>query len=107
MADAPHHPPSPATAGHAAAGDEHVHNPPYIGIWVALAVLTAIELGVAFLGWSKLTLALILIGLAVWKALLVALYYMHLRWEPNRLRLLAIAPIPLAFILVLAVIQEY
>ena len=72
-----------------------------------LAVLTAIELGVAFLGWSKLTLALILIALAVWKAVLVALYYMHLRFEPNRLRLLAVAPIPLAFILVLAVIQEY
>src|SRR5687767_7681693 len=102
MADTSHPPSSTAVAG-----DEHIHHPPYIGIWVALAVLTAIELGVAFLGWAKLTLALILIALAVWKALLVALYYMHLRFEPTRLRWLAVAPIPLAFILVLAVIQEY
>jgi cytochrome c oxidase subunit IV len=84
----------------------HSH-PNYIGIWVALAVLTALELGVAFLDWSKTTLILILLGLAVWKALLVALYYMHLRFEPNRLRILAIAPLPLAVILVTAVITEY
>jgi cytochrome c oxidase subunit 4 len=85
---------------------KHSH-PNYIGIWVALAVLTGIELGVAFLPWGKMTLILILIGLAVWKALLVALYFMHLRFEPNRLRILAIAPLPLAVILVTAVITEY
>ena len=83
----------------------HKH-PPYIGIWFALAALTAVELGVAFLPWSKLTLILILIGLAVWKALLVALYYMHLRWEKGRLRLLAAAPLPFTVILVVAVLQE-
>jgi hypothetical protein len=32
---------------------------------------------------------------------------MHLRFEPNRLRILAIAPLPLAVILVTAVITEY
>jgi cytochrome c oxidase subunit 4 len=85
---------------------KHSH-PNYIGIWAALAVLTGIELGVAFLPWSKTTLILLLIGLAVWKALLVALYFMHLRFEPNRLRILAIAPLPLALILVTAVITEY
>jgi cytochrome c oxidase subunit 4 len=88
--------------------DEVKHSHPnYIAIWVALAVLTAIELGVAFLPWSKTTLILLLLGLAVWKALLVALYFMHLRFEPNRLRILAIAPLPLAVILVTAVITEY
>ena len=85
---------------------KHSH-PNYIGIWVALAVLTALELAVAFLDWRKRTLILILLGLAIWKALLVALYYMHLRFEPNRLRILAIAPLPLAVILVTAVITEY
>jgi cytochrome c oxidase subunit IV len=85
---------------------KHSH-PNYIGIFVALAVLTAIELGVAFLPWPKTTLILLLLGLAVWKALLVALYFMHLRFEPNRLRILAIAPLPLAVILVTAVITEY
>ena len=38
---------------------------------------------------------------------LVAMYYMHLRYERLRLILLATAPIPLAIILVLAVLLEY
>ena len=84
-----------------------VHHPNYIAIFFALAFLTGIELGVAFLPWSKMALVLILLGLAVWKALLVALYFMHLRFEPNRLRILAAAPLPLAVILVVAVIMEY
>ena len=108
MSDAPSYTPHSQVPGKPTAPDPGAHpHPPYIGIWVALAVLTALELGVAFLPWPKLTLVLLLIGLAVWKALLVALYYMHLRFEPTRIRVLAIAPIPLAFILVLAVIQEF
>jgi cytochrome c oxidase subunit 4 len=98
--------PAGASPAKAAGSTAHRH-PNYIGVWVLLAVLTAVELGVAFLPWSKLVIVLLLIGLAVWKALLVALYYMHLRFEPNRLRILAIAPLPLAVILVVAVIQEY
>ena len=82
-------------------------HPNYIGIWVFLFVLTAVELGVAFPPFSKTIIVLLLIGLAFWKAALVALYYMHLRFEPNRLRILAVAPLPLIVILVVAVIQEY
>jgi cytochrome c oxidase subunit 4 len=104
--DASHNPPPVAAEQAETAEADHPH-PNYIGVWVLLAVLTGVELGVAFLDWSKTTLILILLGLAAWKALLVALYYMHLRFEPNRLRILAIAPLPLAVILVIAVIQEY
>jgi cytochrome c oxidase subunit 4 len=86
---------------------EHSKHPNYVGVWFALAALTALELTVAFLPWSKRVIVLILVALAVWKALLVALYYMHLRFEPRRLLLLAIAPLPLAVILVTAVITEY
>lgn len=85
---------------------KHAH-PNYIGIFVFLAVLTAFELGVAFLPWPKILLILLLVFLAIWKAVLVALYYMHLRYEPTRLRLLAIAPLPLAVILVIAVTREF
>ena len=85
---------------------KHAH-PSYIGIWVLLAVLTAVELSVAFLPWHKNIIILILVGLAFWKAALVGLYYMHLRFEPNRLRILAIAPLPLIAVLVCAVITEW
>ena len=83
------------------------HHPPYIAIFAGLAALTMIELIVAFLPWHKTTIVILLIAMAIWKALLVALYYMHLRFEPNRLRILAVAPLPLAVILVTAVITEF
>jgi len=81
--------------------------PHYVGIWFGLGALTALELTIAFLPWSKTMLILLLIALAVWKALLVALYYMHLRFEKGRLRLLAIAPLPFCVIFVTAVLQEH
>jgi len=86
---------------------KHRSHPNYWAVWVWLLVLTLVELGVAFLGWSKELLILILLGLAVWKALLVALFFMHLRWEGNRMRIFAIAPLPLTIIIVIAVIQEF
>jgi hypothetical protein len=45
--------------------------------------------------------------MAVYKAALVGWYYMHLRYEPRNLWILAICPLPLAFILVLAVMTEF
>jgi cytochrome c oxidase subunit 4 len=84
----------------------HAH-PNYMLIWLFLAVLTAVELTVAFLPWPKTVIILVLVGMAFWKAALVGLYYMHLRFEPNRLRILAIAPLPLFAVLVLAVITEF
>jgi cytochrome c oxidase subunit 4 len=97
--------PAPGSAPPSAHG-KHAH-PNYIGIFVGLAALTALELTVAFLPWHKTTLILLLIGLAVWKALLVALYFMHLRFEQKKLRILAIAPLPFCVIFVTAVLQEH
>ena len=96
----PDHPASPGTR------PTHAH-PNYILIWVFLAALTAVELSVAFLPWPKTVIILVLVGMAFWKAALVGLYYMHLRFEPKRLRILAIAPLPLFAVRVLAVITEY
>lgn len=81
--------------------------PPYMMVWVILLVLTLGELFYAFMDLPKLWLAVGLIVMAVWKAVMVALYYMHLRYEPKRLWVLAVVPLPLAAILVLVVIQEF
>jgi cytochrome c oxidase subunit 4 len=83
------------------------HNAPYMLIWGILLVLTLAEVGYAFLSLPKFWLALGLIVMAVWKAILVALFYMHLRWEPKRLWVLAVSPLPLVAILILAVLMEY
>ena len=85
---------------------EHAH-PRYYLIWFILAALTLAEVFYAFLDLPKVVLAVGLIVMAVWKAVLVAMYYMHLRYEPARLWIMAISPLPFAVILVLFVITEY
>ncbi len=88
------------------AAAEHKH-PNYIAIWIYLAVLTLVEVGVVVL---KILPRHLLIGtllfLAIWKALLVALYFMHLKFEPKKLIVIVLAPLPLAVILVMFVIRE-
>lgn len=84
-----------------------VWHPSYVGVFVALAVMTGAELLVAFLPWPKTVIIGLLIFLAVWKALLVALYYMHLRFEPKGIRWMVVVPLPLAVILVVTVITEF
>ena len=81
--------------------------PKYMLVFGVLAVLTGIEVFVAFVGFPRTTTILLLVGLAMWKASLVALYYMHLRFEPLRLIVMVLAPLPLAVILVLAVLTEF
>jgi cytochrome c oxidase subunit 4 len=80
---------------------------PYMLIWVILLVLTIAEVGVAFFSaMPKWLLIVLLLILALWKALLVALYYMHLKFEPKKLWLIMMSPIPLIFILLSAVLLE-
>ncbi|UCF21499.1 MAG: cytochrome C oxidase subunit IV family protein [Gemmatimonadota bacterium] len=87
---------------------EQKQQPRYYFIWFLLLVLTMVEVGVAYLSHLPRTLLiLVLVGLAIWKATLVAMYYMHLKFERLRVILLATAPIPLAIILVLGVLLEY
>lgn len=85
---------------------EH-HDPPYLIIWAVLLVMTMAEVGYAFLSLPKIWLTIGLCVMAIWKALLVALYYMHLRWEPRRLWVLVVAPLPLVVILIAAVLTEF
>ena len=90
-----------------ATGEEH-KAPPYMLVFVVLAVLTVLEVLFAmFADLPQIWLAVGLIRMALWKAYLVALYFMHLRFEPRRLWILAASPIPLAIILVLVVIREF
>ena len=56
--------------------------PNYMAIWGVLLVLTIAEVGVAFFShMPKWILIVLLLILALWKALLVALYYMHLKFD--------------------------
>jgi cytochrome c oxidase subunit 4 len=69
--------------------------PNYGGVWVWLLVLTIAEVLVAmpWLGIAYLPKVILLIGLALSKASLVALYFMHLRFERSTLLVIASTPL--------------
>ena len=52
-----------------------------IKIFLRLAVLTAAEVGVVYLDLPSTILAALLVGTAVVKAILVASFFMHLKFE--------------------------
>ena len=81
--------------------------PNYIAIWAMLAILTVVEVAIVYFRLPRQLTVLSLVFLALWKALLVALYFMHLRFEPKRLLYIVLAPLPLAVILVVAVIHGF
>ena len=89
------------------AATEHKH-PNYILIWGYLLILTIVEVVVAMLHFLPRNMLIFsLVALALWKALLVALYFMHLKFEPKKLIWTILIPIPLAIIMVAYVLQEY
>ncbi len=77
------------------------HRPNYMLIFAFLALLTGVEVAVAFTTIPKSIQVLFLIALAIAKATLVGLYYMHLRFEGRVLRFIAVGPLLLAIILTL------
>ena len=88
------------------APETHVR-PNYIRIWLYLFVMTIAEILLAFkLPVGPNTKLILLLILAIWKALLVAPFFMHLKFERWRLRLIFIVPLPLAAILVTVAIME-
>ncbi len=101
---------SPVTEEHGgpsgeAAAEERKH-PNYMGVWAGLAALTVVEVGVVYLGLGRHIVILTLLALAIWKALLVALYFMHLRFEPKLVSIVAASPLLPAAILVILVLFE-
>ena len=81
-----------------ASGASH---PNYVKIWVWLLVLMAVSLVATLLPGGRAVAVIVIFAAALAKALLVALNYMHLRFEPRLIY--AIALIPVLFVLVLAV----
>lgn len=81
--------------------------PNYIVVWAGLAILTVVEVAVVYLRLPRRLMIVSLVFLALWKAMLVALYFMHLKFEPKRLLYIVLAPFPLAIIMVVAVMHGF
>ncbi len=87
-----------------AAAREH---PNYIGVFWCLLVLTVMEVGVIFMPIARLLIAILLVGLALSKASLVAMYFMHLKFERRTLGLIAVTPLLLCVLLVFALLPDH
>lgn len=79
---------------------------PYMWVFLWLAILTAIEVGVASLGFYKPLQITILAVLAGAKAVLVALFYMHLRYDKPILAIIGGFPFFLAVVMALIILAD-
>jgi len=92
---------SPQGALESSRGSSH---PPYFAVFVILAVLTVVEIYVSGLSMAKGEIISILMLFATAKAMLVALYYMHLKYESYALRMIAFIPLIIAVMFALVLI---
>lgn len=79
-----------AVSGHEAAAHS---GPSYIAVFIYLAILTAVELGVYAAGLPQVAKVGLLVALAWAKAVLVAMYFMHLAMERRALAIIALTPV--------------
>ncbi len=80
---------------------------PYLKVWVALLVLTVLEYGYAKLmagGFHVLVVGLL--ALALIKAVLVGMYFMHVRFEGRWVYFFIVPVTILAAILVIALVPD-
>ncbi len=77
---------------------ERVH-PNYVAVWLWLVGLLIVSVGVAYLPIPTGVALFLIFGAAVVKAALVALNYMHLKFEQLLICAMAIIPILVFFVL--------
>ena len=84
----------------------HKEHPKYMNIFYWLAALTAIEIAVAIPEYSTVLKAILLIGLASGKAILVANYFMHLKFERKTLAAIVLTPFIICVFLVIMLMPD-
>jgi len=90
-----------------AQGGGHGHaEPNYFGVIIALTVLTVVELAVVFMPLSRFAIGAMLVILAFTKAIIVAMYFMHLKFEKRTLAIIAGTPIVLCIMLLFALLPD-
>lgn len=68
----------------------------YLLIFGWLLALTVLEVGVVLLGWPRAAIVTVLLATALAKSLLIALYFMHLKFGRAAVWLLPGVPLALA-----------
>jgi cytochrome c oxidase subunit 4 len=78
----------------------------YLRVFYILLALTIVEVAIVYLHLPRTLLVALLIVLAVWKAALVALHFMHLKFEKTTLMMIALSPFVLCVFLILMLIPD-
>ncbi len=81
--------------------------PNYVAIWIWLLGLTVFGVTLSFIFGTHPVLALVFFAVAITKALLVALNYMHLKFEPRLIYAIAIVPVLFALVLTVALFPDF
>ncbi len=84
---------------------DHAHVSPIL-VFGVLVAATVIEVTIALLGLPKPAVAPVLLGLSFIKASLVALYYMHLRYEKPIYGIAFVAPSLFAVFLIVILLTH-
>ena len=84
---------------------EHKH-PNYMAIFWFLAILTVVEIAVIYMPLAKFTIGVLLCALALGKATIVAMYFMHLRFEARTLGMIAVVPLLIATLLIFVLLPD-
>lgn len=87
-------------------GTHEPHKRPYLWVFLWLTILTAIEVGVAGLALPNGLRIALLVLLAGAKAVLVALFYMHLRYDKPILAIIGGFPFFLAVMMALIILAD-
>lgn len=80
--------------------------PNYNAIFWWLLALTIIEVGVTYTPIPKATMVFLLVSLAIGKAALVAMFFMHLRFERLTLGVIALTPMILCVFLLFMLMPD-
>jgi caa(3)-type oxidase subunit IV len=78
----------------------------YLAIYGWLLGLTMLEIGVVLAGWPRGAIAIFLGSAALAKALLIALYFMHLKFDRRLIWLLPGIPVAMGLVFVLALFPD-
>jgi caa(3)-type oxidase subunit IV len=84
----------------------HINRKEYWTIFGTLFALTVLEVGVVYMGIPKTPLFIALSGLAIVKATLVGLFFMHLKHETKILRRSVAIPMSIPAFYALVLIAE-
>ena len=78
----------------------------YLAIYGWLLGLTILEVGVVLAGWPKGVVASLLVSTAIAKALLIALYFMHLKFDRRVVWWIPGIPVVMGIVFVLALFPD-